>query len=109
MNTTRLGPSDSHPDAWTRRRYQIGFDRIVWAEAALAGYGFATAWLALERGYWAVMVYSALFAVGLLTVAALTVGQHVAVHRGRMARARQIRLEDQVLGSGPAGLPASVS
>ena len=104
-----LGPDDSRPDTWTHRRYQLGFDRIVWAEAALAGYGLATAWLALEHGSWAVMFYSALFAVGLLTVAALTVGQHVAVYRSRLVRARQIRLEDQVLESGPGGLPASVS
>jgi cellulose synthase/poly-beta-1,6-N-acetylglucosamine synthase-like glycosyltransferase len=104
-----LGPVESSRDTWTRRRYQLGFDRIVWAEAALAGYGLATARLAFQHGNWAVGFYSSLFGVGLLSVAGLTVGQHVAVRRSRLARDRQIRLEDQVLGSSPGGLPASVS
>ena len=62
-------------DDWRGLRYQLGFDRIVFVELALAGLNGATVIAALQRGSWAIALYAGIFAAGLAWAGALTVGQ----------------------------------
>ncbi len=65
-------------EAWQRRRYQLRLDPIVWAEILLALLNAGTVALALEQGNWAIAVYAALFALGLLFTSGLTIAQTLA-------------------------------
>ena len=67
--------------SWARKRYQLGFDRIVYAEFALSLYSFATTFLALQHRNFGVMLYSFVFGSGLFGVACLTVTQRLAVRK----------------------------
>ncbi len=101
--TAKFGSASSDPDAaqggasWMRKRYQIGFDRLVFAEIGLGLYCTATAWLAWQHENWAVLTYAVLFGVGLFAVACLTAAQSLALHRERRARDEQVRLEEAAL------------
>ena len=65
-------------DDWRRLRYQLGIDRIVIVEAALAVLNAVTCLTAIAQGSWAIAIYTAIFAIGLSSAVALTVGQTVA-------------------------------
>ena len=71
----REGTAAAEGDDWTRLRYQLGPDRIVVAELALATLNAVTASVALSRGIWAIGIYAAVFAFGLAFVALLSVRQ----------------------------------
>ena len=72
--TPKFGLSDRRDD-WLGLRYQLGIDRIVIAELALAALNAVTVIGALERGSWAIAVYAGIFALGLSSAVALTLGQ----------------------------------
>jgi hypothetical protein len=74
--TPKFGGHSEHGD-WRRLRYQVAIDPIVGLEVALALFDGLTFWMALRAGSWAIAVYSAVFAVGLLFVASLTIGEGV--------------------------------
>lgn len=66
---------------WGSGRYVLGFDRIVYAEAALGLYcAGAAVWAGFERN-WGILLYASIFAAGLLSVAGITIAQAVAVAR----------------------------
>lgn len=102
-----MGTTDGEPGRWTTLRYQLRFDRIVLAEAALGTYALATAALAASHRNWAIVTYAALFGVGLIAVATMTIVQSVHLHRQRAARAARQREEDRSLG--PGYQPATTS
>lgn len=72
--TPKFGLGD-HRDDWLGLRYQLGIDRIVIIEVALAALNGATVIAALQRGSWAIAAYAGIFAVGLSSAVALTLGQ----------------------------------
>ncbi|HEV7677544.1 MAG TPA: glycosyltransferase [Candidatus Dormibacteraeota bacterium] len=72
--TPKFGVRDRGQD-WHRLRYQLGVDRIVIGEVALALVNLLTCVVAIQRGYWAIVVYAAIFALGLLSAVAATVRQ----------------------------------
>lgn len=74
---------ESRKQNWTRRRYQLGLDSIVYFELFFALFNLATSFLAVRLGNWAIAFYAALFGFGLLFVALLTIAQTIAVYRNR--------------------------
>jgi cellulose synthase/poly-beta-1,6-N-acetylglucosamine synthase-like glycosyltransferase len=75
------------------KRYQLDFDRIVYAEMLLGAYSLFSVWLAFSNQNWGIFVYASVFAAGLLTVAAVTVAQALAIYRTRTERAALLKLE----------------
>jgi len=73
---------------WMRRRYQLRLDPIVFAELAFAVWNAETAWLSIRLSNWIIAFYAALFCVGLLFVAGLSVVQTFAVLRTRQEIAK---------------------
>lgn len=98
--TAKFGISIAEPvgKSWTHKRYQLDLDRIVFAEAALGLYCLFSAWLAATERNWGVFIYATIFGLGLLSVSGITIGQSIAVHRGRRARATQLQNERSELG-----------
>ena len=76
-------------DDWRHLRYQLGIDRIVVAEIALAALNAVSFVTAVGQGSWAIAIYAAIFCVGLSSAVALTVGQTlrtaIAARRARAA------------------------
>jgi cellulose synthase/poly-beta-1,6-N-acetylglucosamine synthase-like glycosyltransferase len=72
--TPKFGVRDRRED-WHRLRYQLGMDRIVYVELALAALNALTCVLAIHRGYWAIAIYAAIFGAGLAAAAGTTVRQ----------------------------------
>jgi len=72
--TPKFGVRDRRED-WHRLRYQLGMDRIVYVELALAALNALTCVLAVHRGYWAIAIYAAIFGAGLAAAAGTTVHQ----------------------------------
>ncbi|MEW5961397.1 MAG: cellulose synthase family protein, partial [Chloroflexota bacterium] len=68
---------------WTRRRYQLYFDPLIWFELALALLNLGTVVLALQAGNWIIAVYAALFCAGLLFTSGFTLVQAVILRRRR--------------------------
>jgi cellulose synthase/poly-beta-1,6-N-acetylglucosamine synthase-like glycosyltransferase len=62
-------------DGWTRRRYQLHLDSIVFFEFAFALYNLATAIFALLEHDWGIAFYAAIFCLGLLFTSGLTIVQ----------------------------------
>ena len=93
--TPKFGVRHRHED-WLRLRYQLGVDRIVGVELALAALNLTTCWMALSRQSWAIALYTAIFAVGLLSAVALTVGQTLRT----AAAARERRATEVAPGQG---------
>ncbi len=77
-------------DEWLRLRYQLGIDRIVLLEAALAVVNALTCTSAVSRGSWPIAIYTAVFCAGLTAAVSLTVAQSV---RAALA-ARERRLAE---------------
>jgi cellulose synthase/poly-beta-1,6-N-acetylglucosamine synthase-like glycosyltransferase len=86
--TAKFGIEQKAQD-WTRKRYQLRFDPIVYPELALGGYCLVTAWLAATLQSWGIVFYSLLFGSGLIVAATVTIVQSVAVYRGRKGRAKR--------------------
>ena len=89
-----IGASESRRPTWTRLRYQLKLDPIIYAEIALGAYSLAAAALAFSYGNWAIVVYASWFGVGLISVATLTAAQALAVFRTRQAGADISRFEE---------------
>ncbi len=66
-------------DDWRTRRYQLRLDGIVFLELALAGLNAVTIGLAVSLGNWLIVVYAAVFFVGLLFTSGMTIAQTLAV------------------------------
>jgi len=90
--TPKFGVRRRH-DEWRRLRYQLGIDRIVLVELGLATLNVATCRSALERGSWAIALYTAIFAAGLSTSVALTVGQTLRIRWASRADRESVALE----------------
>jgi cellulose synthase/poly-beta-1,6-N-acetylglucosamine synthase-like glycosyltransferase len=75
--TPKFGVRHRRED-WRRLRYQLGIDRIVVVEIALAALNAASCIAAIGQGSLAIAVYTAIFTVGLSSAVALTIGQTVA-------------------------------
>ena len=99
--TAKFGMRSAEPQrtTWTRLRYQLKLDPIVYAETALGIYSLAAAWLAFRYQNWAIVLYATWFGVGLLAVAGLTVCQSLAVFRSRQARAEELEVEESAFGA----------
>lgn len=69
---------------WTRHRYQLHFDSLVFFELALAMLNIGTTVLALQEGNWVIAVYAALFCAGLLFTSGFTLIQAITLHRRRL-------------------------
>ena len=107
--TAKFGYHRATAAGWTRKRYQLGLDRIVYAEILLGIYSLGAAWLAYEHRNWAILTYATIFAVGLLSVASVTVAQTVVLHRARAARFAQLHEEDVALAGPHEAPPAAVT
>ncbi len=71
---------------WTRKRYQLTFDRIVISEVAVGFFSLATTWTAASEGMWGIAFYAFLFGTGLILLAGTTVVQSWMVYRTRRER-----------------------
>jgi cellulose synthase/poly-beta-1,6-N-acetylglucosamine synthase-like glycosyltransferase len=84
--TPKFGIRHRHED-WLRLRYQLGLDRIVLVELALAALNAVTCAVAIQRGFWAIAVYAGIFGAGLASAVAATVRQTA---RTGLARRRPV-------------------
>ena len=90
--TAKFGIEQQKQD-WTKQRYQLRFDRIVYLELALGVYSLMTTWLAITLNTWGIAFFSLLFGTGLLFAAVVTIAQTTAVYRSRKKRAREAQRE----------------
>jgi len=72
--TPKFGVRRSDDD-WLRLRYQLGIDRIVVVEAALAVCECGDLRAGDQPGSWAIAIYTAVFCLGLTSAVSLTLGQ----------------------------------
>ncbi|MDX1418241.1 MAG: glycosyltransferase, partial [Candidatus Promineifilaceae bacterium] len=84
--------------SWTRKRYQLRFDGIVYPEIVLGIYSLWTAWLAASLNSLGIAFYALLFGSGLIVVSGVTIVQSWAVYRDRKARAQRMQVEDGLTG-----------
>lgn len=68
-------------DNWTKLRYQLKVDPILFFEASFAVMNLATAIFASRQGNWAIAIYALFFSYGLFFIAGLTVQQAISVWR----------------------------
>lgn len=80
---------------WTKQRYQLKLDKIVWFELALGLYSIRTVFIAVAERNWGIGLYALLFGLGLLYVSAMTIQQAIAIHWNREARAKTAVIEQQ--------------
>jgi cellulose synthase/poly-beta-1,6-N-acetylglucosamine synthase-like glycosyltransferase len=80
--TPKFGVRNRRED-WHRLHYQLAMDRIVYVELALAALNALTCVIAVQRGYWAIAIYAAIFGVGLAAAAGTTVHQTLQTGRAR--------------------------
>jgi len=66
---------------WTRRRYQLRMDPIVFFEIVFALVNAITCLLAVHLQNWAIAFFAFLFSIGLLFTSSLTIAQTIAVAR----------------------------
>ncbi len=64
---------------WTRRRYQLKLDPIVFFEIGFAMFNLSTVFLAFHLHNWVIALYSAIFCCGLLFTSGATIFQTVAI------------------------------
>ncbi len=96
--TAKFGIEQQKRD-WTRQRYQLKLDAIVYPELLLGIYGLITAVFAVTLHSWGIVLYAFLYGSGLLLVATMTMIQAISVYRSRQARARHTQAErNWVLG-----------
>lgn len=81
--TAKFGIIEEQKQEWTRQHYQVNLDSIVYLELLFALYNLATVWFAIRLANWAIAFYAALFAIGLLYVAGMTILQAITVYRNR--------------------------
>jgi len=69
----------SRMQSWDKTRYHVKVDILVVFELALACLNIWSAWLAWQTGYYFVMIYTILFALGLLFASGFTLLQSLPV------------------------------
>lgn len=72
--TPKFAVRERH-EHWERLRYQIGPDRIVLFELAVALINTATCVIAVTQGVWAIAVYTGIFTAGLMSSVGVTLAQ----------------------------------
>lgn len=98
--TAKFGLEDSLDQAsWTRKRYQLEIDRIVFAEIALAAYGYFATYYAFVNGKWGIALYASIFSTGLAMVAMASISHAASVRRHRWARDRAVGNERSALSA----------
>jgi cellulose synthase/poly-beta-1,6-N-acetylglucosamine synthase-like glycosyltransferase len=75
---------------WTRHRYQLTLDPVVYFELAFALLNLATAVAAINTQNWTIAVYALLFFSGLAFTSGMTVAQSIAVARARPAGGKAV-------------------
>lgn len=76
--TAKFGHRTGSADAPVEKgRYRLSLDPIVIWEIALGIYSLACAWFAFHHSNIGVTIYAAIFGIGLLAVAGLTIQQHL--------------------------------
>ncbi len=63
--------------SWDTRRYFVKVDALVAFELALAIFNLWTVWLGWQMSNWLIMIYAALFAIGLLFTSGFTILQAI--------------------------------
>jgi hypothetical protein len=77
--TPKFGIEKRQDDWKVRQKYQIKVDPIIYVELALSVWNAGTAWLAIAAHNWGIAFYAAIFTVGLVFVASLSVIQTAGV------------------------------
>jgi len=80
--TPKFGIENRNED-WTRRRYQLKLDPIIYAEIAFALFNLCTALLAIYLGNYLIAIYALLFCGGLGFTAGTTISQGLEVYLNR--------------------------
>ena len=80
---------------WTKQRYQLKLDKIVWFELVLGIYSIRTVFIAVAERNWGIGFYALLFGLGLLYVSAMTIQQAITIYWNREARAQTAVIEQQ--------------
>ncbi|MFO7536893.1 MAG: glycosyltransferase [Chloroflexota bacterium] len=80
--TAKFGIQQTGED-WVGKRYQLKLDGIVYWELALALLNLGTIVYALHLGNWIIAFYAAIFLIGLLYVAGLTLVQSLRLYLAR--------------------------
>jgi hypothetical protein len=75
---------------WTRQKYQLKFDWIIFIETALGILNGGTCLFAINTGNWIIAFYAALFCSGLFFVAGVTIYQAILVTLQQKKRDRQL-------------------
>jgi hypothetical protein len=65
---------------WDHSRYSIQMDGLIVLEIILSFFNLWTAWVSWQTNHWFIMIYTTLFAVGLLFASGVTLLQTI-VHR----------------------------
>lgn len=107
--TAKFGLANADSGPWTKKRYQVRADRIVWSEFALATYGYGTAVFAMLHQKWGIAAYATAFSTGLVMVAGATVAHALQLRRSKPERTASVaaeRLLVPTVGKGPADAAA---
>jgi len=90
--TAKFGIKEKQQN-WTRQKYQIRFDPIVYVELLLGIYCLGTAWLAWQKDTWGIAFYAAFFGAGLILAAIVSVVQELTISANRPTRSQQATLD----------------
>lgn len=83
--------------SWTHKRYQLGLDRIVYVELAVAAHCAFGAWTAIGHQNWGIAFYASVFGLGLFAISIATIGHTISVYRSRERRAGNVAAERSAL------------
>jgi hypothetical protein len=98
--TPKFGVRERRQD-WSGLRYQLGLDRILYVELALALLNVVSCVLAVQHHYWTIAVYSGIFAAGLAGISLASARQALRAARiRRRAGAVTVRVEPVLGGVG---------
>lgn len=106
QRTAKFGIREEHQD-WTRKRYQLQLDGIVYVEILMGAFSVATAWWAWTKGTWGIAFFALLFGSGLILAAGVTIAQAVAVYGNRHSRSGRSHDERELLRTGTTSGNAS--
>ena len=84
---------DEVETAWTKRRYQLDIDGIVFAELLLGVYGLFVVNFAWANDNLGILIYASVFSAGLLMMAFASVAHAIATYRRRNDRKAQVLIE----------------
>ncbi len=77
---------------WVDKRYQIRLDPMIGVEVLIAVWNVGTCWYALQMGNWGIALYAAIFFVGAMFVAGLSIAQMLQVrsHQKKAVQAQML-------------------